>query len=139
MTQLLWCKVGWNLLREGLKKGVEFSIFILRHTFFFNFWLGGPFSSWILVWMVAQTFEALYRTHLTSVRGRRIRFMACRSFFVFFIFFHMGFPSWKFGNLTFPIMFLFQPQKKIKKKYHKKMGPFADDSVKIIFVLNPYF
>ena len=33
---------------------------ILRHTsFFFNFWVGGPFSAWILVRRMCQTFKAL--------------------------------------------------------------------------------
>ena len=32
---------------------------ILRHTYFFQFLVGGPFSAWILVRRVCQTFKAL--------------------------------------------------------------------------------
>ena len=56
----------WMLPQDHFKTHLFFSIF--------------SFSAWILVRRVCQTFKALQRGHLTSVRGPisyRICFMAC--------------------------------------------------------------
>ena len=51
----------------GLKHWILSKI-ILRHTYsFFYFWVGRPFSAWILVRSVCQTFKALKRGHLKCV------------------------------------------------------------------------
>ena len=75
---------------KGWKK--KFCLIInLRHTYFFQFLGGGTLFSLDLGPKGGSNFKALWRSHLTSVRGPisyRIRFMTRRSFFVFLFFFH---------------------------------------------------
>ena len=75
----------------GLKHNVFCIIIISRHTyFFFNFRVGGTLLSLDLGPKGGSNFKALWRSHLTSVRGPisyRIRFMTRRSFFFFYYFF----------------------------------------------------
>ena len=65
-----------------------FPVFLAK-LIFFNFWVGGPFSAWILVRRVCQTFKALQRGHLTSIRGPIIQnlFHGEQIIFHFFYFF----------------------------------------------------
>ena len=75
----------------GLKHWILPNNQFKTHLFFFNFWVGGTLFSLDLGPKGGSNFKALWRSHLTSVRGPisyRIRFMAHRSFFFsFFIFF----------------------------------------------------
>ena len=58
----------FSSLNMGLKHSILPKDHFKTHLFFFNFWVGGPFSAWILVGRVCQTFRALYKGHLKSVK-----------------------------------------------------------------------
>ena len=74
----------------GLKHWILHKDHFKTHFFFFfNFWVGATLFSLDLGPKGGSNFKALWRSHLTSVRGPisyRIRFMTSRSFFVFYFF-----------------------------------------------------
>merc|ERR1712208_143366 len=77
----------------GLKHWILPNNQFKTHLFFFNFWVGATLFSLDLGPKGGSNFKALWRSHLTSVRGPisyRIRFMTRRPFFVFLFFFPLG-------------------------------------------------